>query len=108
MQCVCAQCGNRWESRGTPEDSNALPKRCPNCMTTAWNRDRKKAGRRPAKPPEQPGLALGGVIEESKQLSEQEIQTLTEAPERPPTMCPHNRPVGAHCWQCKGIARASA
>jgi hypothetical protein len=90
MTCVCEQCGHRWESRGNMEDANLRPSRCPQCMTTAWDRAKRKAGRPRKKAPDQPGLALE--------------EPATAAPARPPTMCPHNRPVGAHCWQCRGIA----
>jgi hypothetical protein len=87
MNCICEQCGHHWWARGSFDNSNKRPSRCPMCFTTAWDRARRKAGRPRNKPPEQPTLALEPV-----------------APDRPPTMCPHNRPLGAACWQCQSVS----
>ncbi len=35
-ECTCERCGNVWLTRG-----NQLPKVCPRCKQTAWNKPRK-------------------------------------------------------------------
>ena len=95
MNCICEQCGHNWWARGNDQDANLKPKRCPGCMTTAWDRPKKKAGRPRKLAPDQPGLGLDPLPQQSQ-----------PSPVHPPTLCSHNRPVGAGCWQCpSGLAQ---
>jgi len=90
MNCTCQQCGRFWVAR-----AGKAPARCPGCFTTAWNRDKKKAGR-PRKPvPDQPALALGDV---GPVVSVARPVTIE--------LCVHGRVLGNHCWQCpNGVAK---
>lgn len=49
LLCTCDQCGHSWTTLSEP-------KRCANCKTPAWNRDKSPAGR-----PKKPAIAKTAV-----------------------------------------------